>query len=214
MPIASPAAAVPTAAAPAVVLVELPRTPAGVARFLRVPYAIYRDDPNWVAPLLADLKTVFTDKNPLFEHAEMKLWVAVRGGRDVGRVAGILDRNHNDFHKEQTAFFGFFESVDDPAVAGALFDAVSGWAKDKGMARLLGPMNPTTNDECGLPVDGFDAPPVVMMTYNPRYYVGLVEGAGFTKAKALLAYRFDVAPKPLERLGRLADAVRRREKDL
>src|SRR3954452_23150083 len=162
MPIPSPAAAPPTTtAAPA--LVELPRTPAGVARFLRVPYAIYRDDPHWVAPLLADLKTVFTDKNPLFEHAEMKLWVAVRDGRDVGRVAGILDRNHNDFHKEQTAFFGFFESVDDPAVAGALFDTVSAWAKQKGMSRLLGPMNPTTNDECGLLVDGFDAPPVVMM---------------------------------------------------
>src|SRR3954451_20965483 len=118
----------PSAAPSAPAVVELPRTPAGVARFLRVPYAIYRDDPNWVAPLLADLKTVFTDKNPLFEHAAMKLWVAVRGGRDVGRVAGILARNHNDFHKERTAFFGFFESVDEPAVAGVLFDAVSRWA--------------------------------------------------------------------------------------
>src|SRR3954464_4018080 len=109
MTIASPPAAATATTPPGVV--ELPRTPAGVDRFLRVPYAIYRDDPNWVAPLLADLKTVFTDKNPLFEHAEMKLWVAVRDGRDVGRVAGILDRNHNDFHKERTAFFGFFESV-------------------------------------------------------------------------------------------------------
>src|SRR3982751_5198317 len=121
-------------------VVEVPRNAAGVARFLRVPYAIYRDDPNWVAPLLADLKTVFTDKNPLFEHAEMKLWVATRGGRDVGRVAGILDRNHNDFHKEATAFWGFFESVDDGAVASALFDAVAGWAAGRGMHRLLGPM--------------------------------------------------------------------------
>src|SRR5436309_15760340 len=118
MPLASPSAA---SATPTAVpdVVELPRTAAGIRRFLRVPYAIHRDDPNWVAPLLADLKTVFTDQNPLFDHAEMKLWVAVRGGRDVGRVAGILDRNHNAFHKEQTAFFGFFESVDDPAVAGA-----------------------------------------------------------------------------------------------
>ena len=75
-------------------------------------------------------------------------------------------------------------------------------------------MNPTTNDECGLLVDGFDSPPVVMMTYNPRYYVSLVEGAGFTKAKDLLAYHFHVAPKPLERLTRLSEGVKRREPDL
>jgi ribosomal protein S18 acetylase RimI-like enzyme len=193
---------------------ELSRSKSGVARFLQVPYGIYRDDPNWVAPLLADLKTVFSDRNPLFEHAEMKLWVARRDGRDVGRVAGIIDRNHNTFHQESTAFFGFFEAENDPAVARELLDAVSGWAKASGMTRLLGPMNPTTNDECGLLVEGFDSPPVIMMTYNPRYYVDLIEGAGFTKAKDLLAYHFHVDPKPLERLGRLAAGVARREPGL
>ena len=197
-----------------VTVVEVSRRGKDLTRFLHVPYPIYRDDPNWVAPLLDDLKKVFTDKNPLFEHAEMKLWVAVRGGRDVGRVAGILDRNHNAFHHESTAFFGFFESVNDPAVAGALLEAVAGWAKAKGMNRLLGPMNPTTNDECGLLVEGFDSPPVIMMTYNPRYYIDLLEGAGFTKAKDLLAYHFPVGEEPLRRLTRLADGVRRREKDL
>ena len=195
-------------------IIELPRTSRGVSRFLRVPYPIYKGDPNWVAPLLGDLKTVFTDKNPLFEHAEMQLWVAVRDGRDVGRVAGIIDRNHNSFHNETTAFWGFFESIDDPAVAGALFDVVSRWAKDKGMTRILGPMNPTTNDECGLLVEGFDSPPVFMMTYNPRYYVGLVEVAGFAKAKDLLALHFMVDAKPVERLSRIAAGVSRREPGL
>jgi hypothetical protein len=195
-------------------IIELARDGRGVSRFLRVPYSIYHGDPNWVAPLLADLKKVFRDVNPLFEHAEMKLWVATRDGKDVGRIAGILDRNHNEFHKEATAFWGFFESADDPAVAGALFDAVNRWAREKGMNRLLGPMNPTTNDECGLLIEGFDRPPAVMMPYNPRYYVPLVEGAGFTKAKDLLAYHFHVAPKPLERLSRIADGVQRREKDV
>jgi hypothetical protein len=193
---------------------EVSRSKSGVSRFLKVPYGIYRDDPNWVAPLLADLKTVFTARNPLFQHAEMSLWVARRDGWDVGRIAGIIDRNHNEFHHESTAFFGFFEAENDPAVARELFDVVSGWARGKGMNRLLGPMNPTTNDECGLLVDGFDSPPVIMMTYNPRYYVDLLEGAGFTKAKDLLAYHFHVDPKPLERFSRLAAGVARREPGL
>lgn len=198
----------------AVEIVPLSRAGRNIARFLKVPYAIYSGDPDWVAPLLADLKPVFGDGNPLFEHAQMMLWVATRDGRDVGRVAGILHHAHNQIHGEATGFFGFFESIDDPAIAKALFDAVSQWAGSKQLTKLLGPMNPTSNDECGLLVEGFDRPPVVMMTYNPRYYVKLIEGEGFRKAKDLLAYHFPVAPKPLARLTRLADGVRRREPDL
>src|SRR3954465_14787549 len=138
----------------AVQIDELSRSKSGISRFLKVPYGIYSGDPNWVAPLLADLTTVFTDRNPLFQHAEMGLWVARRDGRDVGRIAGIIDRNHNEFHHESTAFFGFFEAEDDAAGAKDLFDTGSAWARAKGMNRLLGPMNPTTNDECGLLVDG------------------------------------------------------------
>ncbi len=195
-------------------ITELSRTPSGVARFLNVSYEIYRDDPLWVAPLLDDLKKVFTDKNPLFEHAEMALWVAERDGKDVGRIAGILDRAHNEFHRESTAFFGFFESPDDPHICRALFDAVSQWARSKGMTRILGPMNPTTNDECGLLVDGFDSSPVLMMTYNPRYYLALFDGAGLVKAKDLLAYVIELKEAPLPRLSRLAAGFARREKNL
>lgn len=195
-------------------IVEIPRNKTGVARFLEVPYSIYRGDALWVAPLLDDLKKVFTDANPLFDHAEMKLWAAVRDGRDVGRIAGILDRSHNEFHREETAFFGFFESVDDRAVSRALFDTVAAWAREKKMTRILGPMNPTTNDECGLLVDGFESSPVLMMTYNPRYYLDLFEDAGLTKAKDLLAYWLEVRDKPLARLTRLADGFARRQPDL
>ena len=90
-------------------VIPLSRTSASIERFLRIPYSIYENDPLWVAPLLGDLKKVFTDANPLFEHAEMQLWVAVRDGRDVGRIAGIVDRNFNSYQKENAAFFGFFE---------------------------------------------------------------------------------------------------------
>ena len=131
-------------------IVPLSRNSRDVLRFLKVSYGIYRNDPNWVAPLLMDLKKVFTDANPLFEHAVMQLWIATRSGQDVGRIAGIIDRNHNHVTKEPAAFFGFFESVDDPAVSRRLFETVSGWTRQAGLQRLLGPMNPTTNDECGL----------------------------------------------------------------
>ena len=185
-----------------------------VLRFLQVSYRIYRDDPNWVAPLLMDLKKVFTDANPLFEHAVMQLWIATRGGQDVGRIAGIIDHNHNHAAKAPAAFFGFFESVNDPAVSRRLFETVFGWTRQAGLQRVLGPMNPTTNDECGLLVVGFDSPPVLMMTYNPRYYVTLVEAAGFRKAKDLLAFHMDLAKIPLDRLGRIAAKIKQRNPNL
>ncbi|MGD1031467.1 MAG: N-acetyltransferase [Opitutaceae bacterium] len=191
-------------------IVPLPRNPKNVARFLEVSYAIYRNDPLWVAPLLMDLKKVFTDENPLFQHAEMALWVATRDGKDVGRIAGIIDQTHNSVQKDSAAFFGFFECVNDGEASRRLFQAVNEWAKGRGMKRLLGPMNPTTNDECGLLIDGFDSSPIFMMTYNPRYYVDLVNAEGFRKAKDLLAYQMEVAKSPLDRLSRIADATKRR----
>lgn len=195
-------------------VVPLSRGARDVMRFLKVSYGIYGDDPNWVAPLLMDLKKVFTDANPLFQHAEMQLWVATRGGRDVGRIAGILDHNHNQVTKDQAAFFGFFECADDAAASRQLFAQVMDWARGKGMKRLLGPMNPTTNDECGLLVDAFDSSPVLMMTYNPRYYVTLVEAEGFRKAKDLLAFNMDLAKIPFDRLRRIAAKIRQRNPDL
>ena len=195
-------------------IVPVARTGRGVSRFLAVPYGIYGNDPNWVAPLLFDLKKVFTDANPLFGHAEMHLWVARRDGADVGRIAAILDHQHNRVQKDSAVFFGFYECPNDAAVSEALFGAVLNWARTKGLRRVLGPMNPTTNDECGLLVDGFDSPPAFMMTYNPRYYVDLVAAAGFRKVKDLVAFYLDLAEAPLERLGRIAEKTRKRNPEL
>jgi ribosomal protein S18 acetylase RimI-like enzyme len=199
---------------PSVEIIPLERNPRDVDRFLRVPYGIYANDPNWVAPLLMDVRKVFQDENPLFEHATMQLWVARHHGRDVGRIAGILEQLHNQTHNERTAFFGFFECVEEPEAARRLFDTVSDWARAQGMKRLLGPMNPTTNDECGLLVEGFDSPPVFMMAYNPRYYAPLVESAGFAKAKDLLAYDFDLANTPMSRFERIWSKFQKREPEI
>jgi GNAT superfamily N-acetyltransferase len=195
-------------------IVPLARQPREVLRFLKVSYGIYDGDPHWVAPLLMDLKKVFTDANPLFEHAEMAMWLAVQSGRDVGRIAGILDRNHNRTQNDSAAFFGFFECVNDAAVSRQLFETVFAWARQQGVCRLLGPMNPTTNDECGLLVEGFDSSPTIMMTYNPRYYLDLVAAEGFRKSKDLLAFHVDFAKCQLDRLARIAEKTRKRHPEL
>src|SRR6266702_1381115 len=152
---------------------QLSRNSTDVLRFLKVSYEIYDNDPNWVAPLLMDLKKVFTDENPLFEHAHMQLWVARQNGRDVGRIAGVVDEHYNRA-KSPAAFFGFFECVNDSKVCARLFQALFAWAEQKQLKRILGPVNPTTNDECGLLIEGFDSAPVFMMTYNPQYYIPLL----------------------------------------
>jgi GNAT superfamily N-acetyltransferase len=104
--------------------------------------------------------------------------------------------------------------VDDPVVSGALLEAVRGWAQERGLRTLRGPMNPTTNDECGLLIDGFGSPPVLMMTYNPPYYSALLEQAGLSKARDLLAYHIDLSRTPMNRFQRLADKVRARNPEL
>ena len=195
-------------------IVRLSRTSKDILRFLKVSYGIYDGDPHWVAPLLMDLKKVFLDENPLFKHARMELWVARKGGRDVGRIAGIVDDSYNSAGKSPTGFFGFFESIEDPAVSGKLFTTVFDWARAQKLSLVQGPMNPTTNDECGLLLEGFDSPPVFMMTYNPRYYLSLVETAGFRKAKDLLAFHIDLSTLPMDRLSRIAVKVRERNDGL
>lgn len=161
-----------------------------------------------------EVKAVMGTGNPFWEHADVQFWIARRDGRDVGRIAAIIDRSHNSIHKGRTAHFGWFECVDDLTVSNALFETAIGWARARGMNRIVGPMSPSINDECGLLVDGFDAPPVLMMTYAPRYHAALVEAAGFRKAKDLHAFHIDHATCPAERLRRLSEGFRRRNPGL
>lgn len=195
-------------------IIPLSQTSKDISRFLNVSYPIYEKDPHWVAPLLMDLKKVFTRENPLFEHARMQLWVAQDGQRDVGRIAGIVDDHFNRSAKQPAAFFGFFESVDSSAVSHALFEACMDWGRRQGAKAVQGPMNPTTNDECGLLVEGFGSSPVFMMTYNPSYYLNLLDGEGFKKAKDLLAFHIDLATLPMDRLTRIAAKIRKRNPEL
>lgn len=128
------------------------------------------------------------DRNPFFDHAEAEYFLAERDGAVVGRIAAIANRLHNETHHDRVGFFGFFESVNDPAVAAALLDRAAAWLRGRGFEAMRGPASFSVNDECGLLVEGFDRPNTIMMPYNPPWYAGLCEDAGLRRVKDLLAY--------------------------
>ena len=176
--------------------------------FLRLPYAIYANDPNWVAPLMRDVRTMFDpDRHPFHEHSEVDRFVAYRDGEPVGRIVAIHNRNHVAFHDEPVGFFGFFECEDRQETADALFAAAAAWLRERGLETMRGPASFSTNEEVGLLVAGFHMQPVVMMPYNPPYYERLIEHAGFAKAQDLLALHLVLPEIPeflLKRERRLA----------
>ena len=187
---------------------------AGSAReleeFIRLPWSIYRNDPNWVPTLVAEQRKMLDPaSNPFFQHARAAYFLARRDGRCVGRISAHIDDNSNRFHNEKCGFFGFFECLDDAGAAQALMDSAGGWLRDRGMEKIRGPFNFTTNDTAGLLLDSFDRPPVIEMTYNPPYYPKLVEGCGLAKAMDLYAYFFDVEKMDRKRIKMLGDRVER-----
>jgi GNAT superfamily N-acetyltransferase len=158
-------------------------------RFVKVPFRLHSDQPQWVAPLIFE-RMEFLDrkKNPYFEHAEAEYFIAERDGEDVGRISVQVDSRWDEFQGGSDAMFGFFESADDPEVAGALLGAATEWARGKGRARLLGPMDFTTNDEIGILIEGYERRPMILEPWHPPYYKGLFEAEGFDKAMDVLMW--------------------------
>jgi ribosomal protein S18 acetylase RimI-like enzyme len=185
-------------------------------QFVRLPWQIYGDDPNWVPPLIGQMESTLDPReNPFFEHAEATYYLAWQYGRPVGRIAAIVNFLHNTYHGETTGFWGFFEAQRDPKVVRALLDQVADDLRQRGMTEMRGPMNPSINAECGMLIDGFDKMPAILMPYNPSYYPELIEDAGQRKlidlyAYLILAKNAGCEEENIQRLQRLADAVRRR----
>jgi len=180
--------------------------------FIRFPQRLYEHDPNWVCPLFFEQKERFSSKNPFFQHARWRAWVASRGGQPVGRISAQIDTLHLEKFRDNTGHFGCLEAEDDQRVFDALFATAESWLRDEGMTRVTGPFNLSINEECGLQIDGFDTPPRIMMVHGRPYYGRAVEAAGFKKAVDLLAYHqhpdFGI-PKVMQRLvRRVADRVR------
>ena len=180
----------------------------GLDRFIAFPYDHYRDDPLWVPQLRRDMRILLSPgKNPFWDHAEAQFWMARRNGKTLGRIGAIKNDVHNKEHHDRVGFYGFFESVNDHAVAKALFDTAAAWLRAKGFDTMRGPMNPSTNDDCGLLIKNNGTPPSLMMPYNFSYYETLHDRYGFSKAKDLLAYEgggAEAAPERILRIGRRA----------
>lgn len=159
--------------------------------FQRFPWRVYSETPQWVPPLLSEEKKLLDPGrgHPFHQHAETRLFLARRNGLTTGRVAACVNHLHNEVHGEKTGFFGFFEVLEDQPSADALVQAASRWLASAGMERVRGPASYSVNETCALLVEGFDLPPSVLMSYNPPYYIGLLESAGFAPIQDMVAYR-------------------------
>lgn len=185
-------------------------------QFIKFPFKLYKNEPNWVAPLIFEVKNNLDEKkNPFFKHSKIKLFLARKDSNVVGRIAAIVNSNHNEFHNDKTGFFGFFECINDNEVANALFRAAEDFLYENKMDTIRGPINLSTNDEVGLLIDSFNLPPVLMMPYNYPYYENLITSYGFKKVKDLFAYQVTekiIQDKPImDKLERVANIVLKRE---
>lgn len=186
-------------------------TKADTNRFIKFLWKIYDGNPQWVPPLLMDRRKLMDKKkNPFYQHADAEFFIAEREGEMVGRIAAIVNHNHNKEHKDSIGFFGFFESVDDQEVANALFDRVRNYLKSKGMVAMRGPASPSVNDEFGLLIDGFDKSPYILMPFNPLYYRELLERYGFQKARDLYSYILTQDSVYSDKLERVNNLVKER----
>lgn len=161
-------------------------------QFLDVVDDVYRGDPNYVRPLDFDLRQRLSPKNPFFQHAEGILLTARRGGRVVGRATAQVDREHLARYRDDVGFFGFFDTIDDQEVAAALLESAARWLRDKGMRTMRGPLSLSINEELGCLVEGFDAPPMLLMPHHRPYQGSLIEGAGLQKVKDVFAWKYAV----------------------
>jgi hypothetical protein len=174
------------------------KTEAQLKTFIDLPWRLYKGNRNWVPPIRKEVRAMLDEKHhPFWEHARRALFLAEKDGAIVGRISAQVDDNYNNLWNEKLGSFGFFECTDDQDAASALLDAAANWVKAQGMNVLRGPMSPSSNDEWGFLLEGFDRPPVLMMPYNPEYYLKLAENWGLRKAKDLLAFiKYSTAPMP------------------
>ncbi|MBN1876137.1 MAG: N-acetyltransferase [Anaerolineae bacterium] len=190
-------------------------TPEARHAFIDFQWEVYQNDPYWVPPLRSDCEKLLAH-HPFHEHAKVRYFLARRDGKIVGRIAAIINPNHNHHWSENIGFFGLYEVLEDREASDMLLKAAEDFVRGEGLDAIRGPASFSTNEECGLLVDGWNGPPLIMMTYNPRYFVNFIEDAGYFKAQDLYAYIVDLTRYKLDGSGvnpkvlRVAEKVRQR----
>lgn len=160
--------------------------------FIRLPWKLYHSDPHWIPPLLVERFHAFSPKNPYFQHARWRCWIAYRGQEPVGRISAQIDDLHLSRYQDHTGFFGLLEAEPEPGIFENLFKAAETWLQAQGMTTVRGPFNLSINQECGLLVEGFHSPPMIMMGHARPYYGQWVEHCAYEKVQDLLAYRIGI----------------------
>jgi hypothetical protein len=182
--------------------------------FLDLPRRIYKDDPSWVPPLRQEVRKLLDRRrHPFFEHGEACFWLAWSGNTPVGRISAQVNRLHLEAHGDATGHFGFLEAMEDQAVFEALLATAESWLRARGMRRILGPYSLSMNDEIGVLISGFSHPPVIAMAHSPTYYATRIEAAGYTKAKDLYAFRFEIDETRNEAIAELLEKAVRIDRD-
>jgi hypothetical protein len=178
--------------------------------FIDFPHELYKNDTNYVPELFIAQRDMLTPgKHPFYQHSSLQTFLAYDGDRVVGRIAAIQNNNHNQINGVKDGFFGFFDCVNDQETAKLLLDTAAQWLKERALESMVGPVNFSTNDICGLLIQGFDGPPLAMMAYNAPYYLDLLEKEGFYKKVDLRAYRF-AAGNYNDRSAKLVSALQER----
>ncbi len=175
--------------------------------FIRFPFSLYSHDSFYVPPLTSQMRKHFSLRNPFLHHARVKFFLAKQNSQIRGRVVSIINKQHNEFHRENVGFFGFFESYNDADISSALLDRAARELKKEGMDIMRGPTSFSTNEECGFLIDGFGSHPLLMTPYNPPYYIDLMERYGLKKAKDLFSYILDIPDELPQKIHRVADLV-------
>lgn len=179
-------------------------------QFERVPELLHRNDLYFVPPFPGSICKIFSEKSPFHHHGELLPFIALKDGKPAGRIAAVVNRSHNKYYGDKTGFFGFFDFIDDIEVARALVDRAKQELKLRGCETIRGPYGPTSNDECGLLTEGFDTIPMVMMPYNPSYYLGIYEKLGFEPIRDLYAYYMTSQVSAPEKVKRICERVKKR----
>ena len=185
-----------------------------INNFARFPYNLYANNDFWCEGLLKDTIHTLSNAHPFWLHGERQLFMAFRDGKAVGRIAAIINRAHNSFHGDNCGFFGFFDCENNVNTAKLLFQAAEKWLKEKGFDNIIGPMNPSTNETCGMLIEGFDSSPMIMMPYNPSYYPEITEAAGYKKEKDLFAFSFEPKKGLPERYEKLLARLKKHNQNL
>ncbi|MCX8069921.1 MAG: hypothetical protein N2738_05395 [Thermodesulfovibrionales bacterium] len=191
-------------------IIEVSNSKSGLNEFINLPFKIYKSDKYFCPRLIRDQRYQFSTKNPFYKHSKIRLYIAQQDKKTLGRIASIVNYSHLSYHNDKTGFFGFFEAYNDVKIAQTLFNEVEGILRHDGLNTIIGPMNFSTNEECGLLIEGFSEHPMIMMPYNPPYYENLISSQGFDKAKDLFAYIYILQDKLPDKVYRVASIAEKR----